>query len=166
MKEIQLTQGFVALVDDEDYERLKDQKWHVKRYAHTAYAQTNALKPDGSRTMRYMHRIILGLTDPAIQADHIDGNGLDNRRQNLRIASKAENLRNRSRSRNNTSGFKGVYRATRNRLHPWRTLIKAGKLISGGYYSTAIEAAFAYNELALKHHGEFAKLNEMADKQI
>lgn len=157
MKEIPLTQGCVALVDDEDYQLLNSFTWFTHRTRSSNYARNNAYN-DGTRIHQYMHRIVLGIKDAAIHVDHVNGNGLDNRRQNLRMASQFENARNRQLNRNNTSGFKGVFRGSRG----WRVQLRHnGTRIWGGCYGTAIEAAEAYNKLALQYHGEFACLNQI-----
>jgi hypothetical protein len=104
-----------------------------------------------------MHRQILGLTDPAVQADHVDLDGLNNRRYNLRPCSKAENMRNRGAQRNNKSGFKGVRWHTRDRR--WVAKITVdGKQKHLGYFDTPDAAHAAYAAAAAEHHGEFARL--------
>jgi len=108
MKEIALTQGKVALVDAVDYERLMQWKWCILTAPHTFYAIRNVRRPHAKRTVMYMHRLILNTPD-TMETDHRNGDGLDNRRTNLRICTKQENCRNRKMQSNNTSGFKGVY---------------------------------------------------------
>jgi hypothetical protein len=150
MKEIALSQGYVALVDDADYELLTQFHWRIQKTRQFRYARTNVRKADGTQTTQTMHRFLLGLNDPAIRADHINGNGLDNRRENLRAASAAQNSQNRRLPKSNTSGFKGVFKY----FNKWRVYLRSsGQHIWGGNYATAREAAHAYNELALKHHG-------------
>lgn len=94
--------------------------------------------------------------------DHINGDGLDNRKQNLRICTKSENACNRGIDRDNTSGYKGVcYISNKTkRVKRWIAQIAINKKhICIGYFHTKEEAAIAYNEAATKYHGEFAKLN-------
>jgi hypothetical protein len=109
-----------------------------------------------------MHRFLL-LPERGVLVDHINGDGLDNRRMNLRLANHSQNAANRckpQRSRS-TSRYKGVFfEASGKRKKRWRALIKVdGQTIHLGSYSEEIEAAVAYDIAAKKHFGEFAKLN-------
>lgn len=149
-REIPLTQGFVALVDDEDYERvIAAGKWHASVEAHTVYARH---KVRGKQIR--LHTFLTGWS----LADHINGDGLDNRRANLRKATSVQNACNRRLSSENTSGFKGVSRKTGSAR--WTARIKTqGKAIHLGYFSTPQEAARAYDMAARELHGAFAHLN-------
>jgi hypothetical protein len=113
MKKIPLTQGEVALVDDKDYEPLMKFQWSVyggtREYEKTKYALRRGVRPDGGQTTVKMHRQILGLTNQDEHVDHINGNGLDNRRSNLRIVTRSANLHNTPAYRNNRLGIKGVF---------------------------------------------------------
>jgi hypothetical protein len=92
--------------------------------------------------------------------DHIDGDRLNNRRQNLRLCSNAENQRNRGRNSNNTTGYKGVYRNPGSKRRPWLAKIGVnGRLQYLGSFTTAGEAARAYDQAARRLHGEFARGN-------
>lgn len=150
--EIPLTRGFVALVDAEDApDVLAAGKWHVlnDRYAMRHF-------PGGRATA--MHTFLTGW--PLV--DHINGDGLDNRRANLRQATHAENMRNRRRAISNRSGYKGVYWVRDRRK--WKAQIKAGgRKYELGRFSDASDAARAYNEAAVRLHGEFAALNIIDD---
>jgi hypothetical protein len=98
----------------------------------------------------------LGVTDSTILVDHKDNNGLNNQKYNLRVCTQWQNLRNSTRRSNNTSGFKGVSRF-RNK---WISRIRTDEgRICLGTFNTPEEAAIAYDEAALKYHGEFANLN-------
>jgi hypothetical protein len=155
MKEILLTQNHVVIIDNDDYEKIKKYKWRLHRaMSNLKYAiATINNKPI------LMHRFLLGL-DPKLHTDHINGNSLDNRKKNLRICTHAENMRNRKKSKNNTSGFKGVWWAKDKKR--WKAEIyKNGKKIHLGSYKDILGAARAYNKGALKYHGEFARLNEI-----
>ena len=156
MKEIPLTQGKVALVDDADYERLSHwRSWQaVCRYGRWWYAQASL----DNRPVA-LHRIILD-APPGVHVDHINGDGLDNRRANLRLCTHAENMRNRRKmtTRPTTSKYKGVSFSKRHKSTPW-TVIFHGKYC--GRYSTETEAARVWNERARATYGEFANLNQV-----
>lgn len=114
----------------------------------------------GKQIRRALHRLIMGL--PTKEVDHINGNRLDNRRCNLRLASRSENASNRGPQRKkNQHPYKGIKFHNRPALtKKWQAAIKVnGVTFSGKYYATPIEAARAYDELAIKHHGQFARLN-------
>ncbi len=153
MKEIPLTKSRVALVDDCDYERLLPFFWYALRGRQCWYAAYNG--PLGSF---YMHRLVLNAPS-GIEVDHRDGDGLNNRRYNLRLASDSDNKANRGCQSNNTSGFKGVsLQAGRY----WRVVLKCrGVKHHVGYFPTAIDAARAYDVKAIEIFGEFARTNKM-----
>lgn len=164
MKTIKLTNGKVAQVDDEDYEYLNKYTWRVSAKKHTDYA-ISTIKGKGVK----MHRVILGLnsTDKS-SADHIDHNGLNNQRSNLRKCTHAENMRNKSSQKNSTSKYLGVNKSTMKKGERvnvyWRADIRVdGKPKFLGYFPFTKEgevcAAIVRNEAAIKYHGEFASLN-------
>jgi hypothetical protein len=155
MKEISLTQGQVALVDDADFDWLNQWRWYAVWERKTYYA-ARMEQVDGKRRVIKMHRALLGVTNPKIKIDHKNNCGLDNQRHNLRKATHAQNLRNSTRYKNNASGFRGVYEHKRNLKNNWQASIQ-GKHI--GYFATAIEAARAYDTSARRIFGEFAALN-------
>lgn len=155
--QIQLTQGRVALIDDEDFGKVVG-KWHVHWNGPRVYARRTTY-PGGNRKVNvYMHRVILG-TREGEQVDHRDGDTLDNRRENLRITrSDSEQQANRGLSKANTSGFKGVYFHKRERK--WRaTIVVNRKKIGLGEYRTREEAAAAYDRRAKEVWGDFARTN-------
>lgn len=158
MKEIQLTQGKVTLVDDQDFDFLNQWKWFAHRDRNTFYAE-RAVCPNGRKYQKtlLMHRVILGV--PAnLQTDHVDGNGLNNSRANLRICTNQENQRNRIAQPNTTSRFKGV--AFHKSTGKWQSFIVVNKKSHYlGLFDSEVEAAHAYNEAAQQLFGEFAKLN-------
>lgn len=158
MKTIQLTQGFFALVDDEDFERVNQLKWHVSWAGKYVYAKANIGKGRHRKTQT-MHRFILGLADPAVKVDHHpDSSGLNNQRNNLRTATQAQNVRNQHLSTKNTSGLKGAsWKASENRWYAQITVLSKTKSL--GLYRFAIDAARAYDAAALRLHGEFAATN-------
>jgi hypothetical protein len=109
MKKIQLTQGKYALVDDADYSWLSDFKWHAIKSYSTFYVRRNESLGGGQYKKIHMHSYILQ-PDIGLEVDHINGNGLDNRRCNLRLATRYQNMRNVIKKTGNyTSVFKGVY---------------------------------------------------------
>ena len=137
-------------------------------HAHTDgwnwYARTNVRRADGSKTAIKMHRLILGLTDPRVHVDHIDGNGLNNRRENLRTCNRSENMSNRRKHKNNTSGYKGV--CWDNQHGRWRADIKLnGKRKHLGLFTNPEEAYQAYCAAAIKMHGEYANFGQQAMEQ-
>lgn len=153
-REVPLTKGYVALVDEEDYALVSRFKWMLngnpKKRA-CCYAVTS----DDSRVA--MHRMIIGARAGQV-IDHANGDGLDNRRANLRPCTQQQNMRNRRISKNNQSGFKGVYRrAGERRFAAALTVDK--KQITVGWYDTALEAGVAYDLAAKQLFGEFARLN-------
>ncbi len=105
-----------------------------------------------------MHNLIINTPD-GMEADHINGNTLDNRRSNLRICTRGQNQRNRRGNLNGTSKYKGV--SFKNENKKWVAQIGFKKNMFIGYYKTEIEAALAYNEAAKKYHGKFARLNKI-----
>ena len=159
MKKITLShsKGFV-LVDDVEYDQVNKHKWHLSNYGY-------AIRTDyrgGQKKTIMMHRQIMGITDSRVEVDHRNTNGLDNRRENLRVCVHAQNGMNRSRNKNNTSGYKGVCFKKHVKVKNWQAQIAVrGKIIHLGYFNTAMEAALVYNEAALIHHGEFAHLNQV-----
>lgn len=159
MKEIPLTQGKVALVDDEDYARLIAMgNWQYSCRGYVTIVRPINRNGRKIRTTIFMHREILGSCG-SLEIDHINLDKCDNRKKNLRFCTSQENKRNRRMPKNNSTGFKGVvYEKDRDKF---KAHIRAciGKKITIGRFLTAIEAARAYNEAAIKYHGEFAKLN-------
>lgn len=149
--EIPLTQGYSALVDDEDAALILTSRWHVQKSARTNYAIG---RPEGGQRKRLMHNFLTGW----IYVDHINGDGLDNRRANLRPATASQNGGNSRTPTNNTSGFKGVYLHRASGL--WHACVKVNRRkVSAGYHHTPQAAARAYDAAALMHFGEFARLN-------
>lgn len=154
MKEIRLSQGKYAIVDDRDYDELSQWKW---KYSN-GYAVRSVYQNGKQRTIS-MHRMVAN-TPSGKDTDHISGNTLDNRRENLRVCSHAENQRNRKMSKNNKSGYKGVVWAKHTMR--WKTQIMVeNKPKHIGYFNNIIDAAIAYNLAALCVYGQYARLNQI-----
>jgi hypothetical protein len=151
MKKIALTDGSVTLVDDEDFDFLSQWNW-MRHTAGYAYAWEPALKK-----LVYMHRVILN-PPPHLHVDHINRDRLDNRRSNLRPATRVENMMNSEIRREGTSKYRGVsWDAERGK---WFASIRINKRSKNlGRYSSESEAAEAYNRAALQHYGDFAPFN-------
>lgn len=158
MKEIQLTRGYVALVDDEDYEYVNQWKWFAHDFAGgLIYADRNNQIKRKQHHVK-MHRVILGIVDPKLYVDHKDRNGLNNQKSNLRICTHSQNMANRRSRVNSTSKYLGVHRCRQ--YNKWRAEIGKDKKITFlGRFDEEIEAALAYNKKAIELHGEFANLN-------
>lgn len=161
MKEIKLSQGrfcknkgkYVALVDDEDYEYLSQFRWFVHRCENTCYADKKIVI-DGKRTTQSMHNMIMN----GKGVDHIDHNGLNNMRSNLRFCSPRENMMNTRKRKNTSSVYKGVNFHKRDKKWQAQIIIN-GKHIHLGYFNSEVNAAKAYNVRAMELFGEFANLN-------
>jgi len=157
MLSIELTQGYKAVVDEDDYEFLNQFKWHALIQGENIYACRYQTRNKKQRYVR-MHRAILGVYNSSIDVDHINRNTLDNRKSNIRMALHYENLRNRSKQKNNTSGYKGV--SWHKQLRRWSVRIKHnGKYHSIGTYYDKRDAALAYNVAAHIFHNKFANKN-------
>jgi hypothetical protein len=135
-------------------------KWQFHARKSTGYAKRIGFV-SGKRLRIFMHRLVAersGLNARDRDVDHVDGSGVNNQRNNLRIATRGQNNVNSKRPKNNTSGFKGVYPHAQ--VDKWCAQIGvAGRRLYLGYFDDPREAARAYNEAALKHYGEFACLN-------
>jgi hypothetical protein len=159
MKEIKLTQGKVAFVDDADFEYFNQFRWCATKTKYGSFYAHRRSNSKGQIDYLYLHREIMN-AKPYEYVDHKDGNGLNCQRANMRICTMWENQGNRVLNRNNSSGFKGV--AWKKDREKWRARItKNEKSIHLGYFDHAETAALAYNLAAQKHFGEFAKLNEL-----
>ena len=160
MKEVKLTQGYVALVDDEDFERVSKFSWIPNRMKNTVYAQRNLYREDGKRTTQSLHRFILGITDHSTDVDHEDHNGLNCQKHNMRTCTRSQNQANRL----TASGTKGIYKYVSKSwktCNKWKAQINfKGKKKSLGYFDSKEEAQAAYDKAAIELFGEFAFTNE------
>jgi len=156
---IRLTKGHDTIISAVDAD-LAALTWTTHHEARTVYACRQTPRVNGKQQMVRLHRVILArMLDrdllPGEEVDHIKGNGLDNTRDNLRLATKAQNGANRGKNTNNTSGLKGVYWAKRE--GKWRAIIGvSGTLIHLGYFTDKDEAHIAYCTAAEEYFGEFA----------
>ncbi len=152
MKEIQLTKGKVALVDDEDFDWLNQWSWcYNGKYA------IRGFKINGKSHSVRMHRAIID-TPEGMLTDHVNGNKLDNRKENLRICSNSQNQCNRGVPQNSTSGYKGVTWAKN--IRKWRAQINInGNRRKLGSFDDVLDAARAYDKAAKENFGEFACVN-------
>lgn len=154
MRMIKLTKGKFALVDDSDFERLSKYKWHM----HLGYA-LRASYSSGKKKHIRMHRDILNVPSGKY-ADHINRNGLDNRRCNLRICSIGENNRNKIKKSGTSSIFKGV--SWNKKDEYWHAYIyKNYKRYFLGLFEKETNAAKVYNKKAKELFGKFALLNKI-----
>ena len=157
MKEIQLTQGKVALVDDEDFEYLNQWKWYANNLCGKFYAVRSKRINKKYAGYLLMHRVIMNPIKGFV-VDHCNGDTLNNTKSNLRVCTYSQNRMNSVKTVYNKSGHKGVcWHKTGNK---WVSKIEINKTVHYlGLFYDLKEAAKAYNEAAIKFHGEFAKLN-------
>lgn len=158
-KIIELTKGYIAIVDDDDFETVSNHSW----CADTSMENYVRAYCNIKKKIIKLHRFVLKLTDSKIIVDHINGNPLDNRKENLRICTRSQNQCNQKTWKSTKSSrYKGVsWRPDRSK---WCAYIsKNGKRKSLGCYHSEHEAAEAYNKKAIDLFGEFAKLNVIED---
>lgn len=157
MAELRLQKGHVALIDDEDVERVTAHRWHAIYDGYNWYARCEGpRKPDGTRTHIHLHRFVMG--EPPDKVDHKNRNGLDCRKLNLRVATDAQNTWNRGPHRGSESGLKGVCRNSNG--GKWCAYIYLkGKRLHLGSFPSPTEAAKAYDLKAADLFGDFAYLN-------
>jgi hypothetical protein len=152
-KEIILSNGMTAKVDGEDFETVSKYNWYLSKQANRFYAYAWVSGKNVS-----MHRFLLGHEAGELDIDHRNGDGLDNRRENLRVATRSQNTANSRKQRGTTSKYKGVH------------VMKVGGYIKAyimhqyrrihlGYFDTEEAAARAYDEAARQYFGEFARVN-------
>ena len=152
---VTLTKGKEAIIDSCDIGTVKEFGWHALSPADLFYA-ARGVHIGGKKKVLLMHREIIG-AEKGVHVDHINGNGLDNRRLNLRIASHAQNMRNRKINANNKTGFKGV--SFDKKYNKYMPCIRInGKTKHLGSYDTAEEAYSAYCKASAELHGEFGRL--------
>src|SRR4030095_4783221 len=159
MKQIELSQNKVALVDDEDFERVNQKKWHAVESRGACYA-AHSYYVDGKQHRVFLHRFLLGLKPgDGLECDHRNGNGLDNRRTNIRRATASENNRNRRLFKSNKSGWTGVSWNWKYRRWQEHAIVD-GRWTNLGQFTNKDEAIAARRQAEAKHYAEFAKSNE------
>lgn len=165
MREITLTRGKVALIDDADFERVSQFKWCAVIREHVTYAIRFTSRANGKRKVVQLHRFVLGIKAQQVKVDHKDHDGLNCQRSNLRACESIQNSRNMKKPvSGRTSKFKGVDFPARDKK--WRAGIRMNyKTIFLGYHKTEEDAARAYDAAAIKYFGEFAHLNFPAKPQ-
>jgi hypothetical protein len=164
MKEVPLTKGKAALVDDEDYLEVSKYKWLLTRGNSKFYAGRDVIIA-GRKTRLLLHRELLG-APRGLVVDHKDGDGLNNCRSNIRLATKSQNQQNqRAQARvGKHSRFKGVSYQADSSDRPWKAYIFVGDVkVSLGHFQREERAAQAYNSAAVRYFGEFALLNDVAN---
>lgn len=149
-----------VLFDEEDRGAVEAKSWHILSTSRgVSYAIAHTHSVSGARSTVGMHRVILQAAAGEM-VDHINGDGLDNRRCNIRLCSREQNGMNRRRPAHNTTGYKGVKRHSKTSALPWEARICAQREhLHLGSFATREEAARAYDRAAIKLHGEFASLN-------
>jgi hypothetical protein len=161
MKTIELTQGYIALVDDADFDRVSAQKWcaNVDRRRGKVYAYRKTHGPHDKRKSIYLHRVLLGVSDPKVRVDHDDGNGLNNQRYNLRPCTNGQNNMNQQkRSDGVSSRYKGVCWHKRDKKI-YAAIKLDGKSKFLGSFASERDAAKSYDAAAREHFGDFAVCN-------
>jgi hypothetical protein len=150
---INLQHNFTTIIDDEDYHLIREYHWYAAEGVSTFYVQAGVYKDGVAMDLVRMHRVILGVPD-GYQVDHRNGNGLDNRRVNIRVCTHQQNMCNKKIPICNTSGYKGVYFAS----HINKFIARIGyknKRIHLGCFNTAIEASIVYENKARELFGDF-----------
>jgi hypothetical protein len=156
MKTVPLTKNQLAIVDDEDFDRVNQWKWQAIPNRDKWYAKRSFNK-NGIRVGVRLHRFIIN-APCGMDVDHINGNTLDCRKTNLRICNNSQNAQNRGKTKFNTSGYKGVSYKKKN--HRWYSQIMLNKHnYHLGYFDSPEDAAIAYDKKAVELFGEFANIN-------
>ena len=157
MRQIKLTNGQIAQVDNEDYEKASAFNWTARKGRHTTYASRHVWI-GGKRTTQTLHQFIMGGNLQKLYVDHRDGDGLNNQKYNLRFCTIAQNAMNQRTQDNRSSKYRGVgFNKPRGRYQARIQFNK--KSISLGYFTDQSIAAKAYDIAANKYFGEFARLN-------
>lgn len=159
LKEIKLKNNQIILLDEEDFKLYGNVSWQLNSVGYARRTMCCKINKCGYKTV-LMHRLIMKTEDPKVKIDHINGNKLDNRKENLRFCTLSQNQFNRNKKKNSRSKFKGIYFDKRPgyKHRPWCAEISInGKKIFLGYFKTEKEAAYTYRNKAKKVHKEFFK---------
>ncbi len=168
MREIQLTHGHVALVDDEDFEVVNQFIWYPRKGVSTIYARANDYENKKQRRVD-MHRLVMN-AQPGQVVDHINCNGLDNRKENLRICTHTQNQWNQNKQitwegKPCSSKYRGVSWKKQNKK--WSAVISYnGKQFWIGVFNKEDDAALAYNKKAKELYGEYAQFNTVEGEEV
>lgn len=153
----------VMRFDDADADIIQEYSWSLHNSGGASYARTSRTISKGKREWFFAHNLITSTIYSDLSIDHKNGDGLDNRRINLRICTHSQNAKNRKTQANNKSGYKGVVKIKNTTNRSYRAFIRCdGKQIDLGCFSTPEEAASAYDVKAKALFGEFARLNSTA----
>jgi hypothetical protein len=151
LAEIQLPTGETVVIDSDDLAAVAGYSWWASPNRQTTYAQTQV----AGKTV-YMHRLLMG--EPDCHVDHRDGNGLNNTRENMRVATHSQNSQNRRKRAGTSSRYKGV--SWCRSCSKWEAYISVdGRQRRLGYFDSEIDAALSYDAAASERFGEFARLN-------
>jgi hypothetical protein len=157
MRQVSLTKGAIALVDDIDYNLVMSYKWHLDASGYAAHSFWDA--STGKKHNVRLHRLLIRVK-PLFTVDHVNGNRLDYRRANLRIATREQNMWNRRKFANRTSQFKGVkWRKLKSGGHWQATVTYHGKRQHLGSFDSEYHAALVYDWAASELFGDFARIN-------
>lgn len=152
---VTLTKGFTAIIDVKDIKHAINKNWYAKVAGNTVYAKTTAYI-NGKRADLSLHREIMSAPE-GLEVDHKNGDGLDNRRSNLRLVTHQQNMHNMRINKNNKSGHKGIFFC--NRENKWIAKIKVNsKTINLGYFSNIDDAITVRINAVSKYHGEFGRI--------
>ena len=157
MRYITASSNFTYIIDDEDYNKVSKLNWFtLDKNSKYKYAAAKNKPIDYTRNI-LLHRLVMNAKKGEV-VDHINGNVFDNRKNNLRICTRGQNIMNQRLRSNNSSGYKGVY--FDKRLRKWCVRIQTNGIRKYfGFFDNLVNAARCYNKNAKRLHGEFAKLN-------
>lgn len=152
----------VVYYDEQDQDLINGHNWVIHKADRTFYVRATLWDKELKKSKyAYMHRLIINAMKGQ-QVDHKDRNGLNNKRNNLRLCNNSQNNANKPAKTTNKTGYRGVhFNKIRKRYMAY--LFINGKRIFGGYFKKVEDAAIKYNELSLKYHGEFAWLNKIPE---
>ncbi len=151
---LDIGKGYSTTVDADDYPKIQNHTWRVQLGKNTCYCIGHSCEVASWPNLR-LHRMIMNVSG-VVSIDHIDSDGLNNRKSNLRLCTGGQNIQNSRRRKDNSSGYKGVHLHG----HKWQArIVKDNKRVSIGQFHTPEEAALAYDLAAREHYGEFARTN-------